>query len=126
MSTKIRVDKWLWAIRFYKKRSQARSACQSGKIKINNKRIKPSKTLQIGDLITIQKGFVKYKYEVKGIIEKRVSSTYAKENYLDLTPKEELIKQKFNTFSIQNKRKKGQGRPTKKERRTLDKLSEKF
>ena len=126
MSVKIRIDKWLWAIRIYKTRSLASDACQSGKVKINNGRVKPSKIIQIGDMITVQKGFIKFDYEVSGIIEKRVSATIAQQNYVDHTPEEELIKQKSNLFSTQYQREKGQGRPTKKDRRVLDKLLRKF
>ena len=126
MSAKIRIDKWLWAIRVYKTRSLANDACQSGKVKMKNGRVKPSKIIQIGDMITVQKGFIKFDYEVTGIIEKRVSATIAQQNYVDHTPEEELIKQKSNLFSTQYQREKGQGRPTKKDRRDLDKLLGKF
>ena len=126
MSAKIRIDKWLWAIRVFKTRSLANDACQSGKVKMNNGRVKPSRTIQIGDRITVQKGFIKFDYEVSGIIEKRVSATIAQQNYVDHTPEEELIKQKSNLFSAQYHREKGQGRPTKKDRRDLDKLLGKF
>ena len=126
MSTKIRIDKWLWAIRVFKTRSLANDACQSGKVKMNNGRIKPSRTIKIGDRVTVQRGYIKFDYEVTGIIKKRVSATIAKQNYVDHTPEEELIKQKSNLFSTQYPREKGQGRPTKKDRRDLDKLLNKF
>jgi ribosome-associated heat shock protein Hsp15 len=126
MSAKIRIDKWLWAIRIFKTRSLANEACQSGKIKINDNRIKPSRAIQIGDRITVQKNFVKYEYEVTGLIEKRVSATIAQQNYIDQTPEEEEIKQKSKLFSPQYTREKGTGRPTKKERREFDKMIGKF
>lgn len=126
MSVKVRIDKWLWAIRVYKTRSLANEACQSGKVKINESRIKPSRTVQIGDRITMEKGYIKHDFKVKGIIEKRVSATLAKLNYEDHTPEEEKVKLKSNLFSPQYTRKKGAGRPTKKERREFDKLIGKF
>ena len=126
MSAKIRIDKWLWAIRVFKTRSLANEACQSGKVKMNNGRVKPSKIIQTGDRLTVQKGFIKFDYEVTGIIEKRVSATIAQQNYVDNTPEEELIKQKSNLFSAQYQREKGQGRPTKKDRRDLNKLLDKL
>jgi len=126
MSVKVRIDKWLWAIRVYKTRSLANDACQSGKIKINSTRIKPSRTIQIGDRITVQKGYIKFDYEVTGIIEKRVSATLAQQNYIDHTPEEEKIKTNTKLFTPQYQREKGQGRPTKKDRRDLDKLLESF
>ena len=126
MSAKIRIDKWLWAIRIFKTRSLANDACQSGKIKINDNRIKPSRAIQIGDRITVQKNFIKHEYKVTGIIEKRVSATIAQQNYIDQTPEEEKIKQKSKLFSPQYTREKGTGRPTKKERREFDKMIGKF
>lgn len=126
MSIKVRIDKWLWSIRVYKTRSMANDACQSGKIKINSTRIKPSRIIQIGDRITVQKGYIKFDYEVIGIIEKRVSATLAQQNYIDHTPEEEKIKTNTKLFTPQYQRVKGQGRPTKKDRRDLDKLLESF
>lgn len=126
MSAKIRIDKWLWAIRIFKTRSLANDACQSGKIKINDNRIKPSRAIQIGDRITVQKNFIKHEYKVTGIIEKRVSATIAQQNYIDQTPEEEKIKQESKLFSPQYTREKGTGRPTKKDRREFDKMIGKF
>ena len=126
MSVKVRIDKWLWAIRIYKTRSLANEACQSGKVKINKSRIKPSRTVQIGDRITVQKGYIKHDFEVKGLIEKRVSATLAQQNYIDNTPEEEKVKQNTKLFIPQYKREKGTGRPTKKERREFDKMMGKF
>ena len=126
MSIKVRIDKWLWAIRIYKTRSLANEACQSGKVKINEARIKPSRIIQIGDRITIQKGYIKHDFEVKGLIEKRVSATLAQQNYIDNTPEEEKVKQNTKLFIPQYKREKGAGRPTKKERREFDKMMGKF
>lgn len=126
MSVKVRIDKWLWAIRIYKTRSLANEACQSGKVKINESRIKPSRTVQIGDRITVQKGYIKHDFEVKGLIEKRVSATLAQQNYIDNTPEEEKVKQNTKLFIPQYKREKGTGRPTKKERREFDKMVGKF
>ena len=122
MSAKVRIDKWLWAIRVFKTRSLANDACQSGKVKINNSRIKPSRAVQIGEKITVQKGYIKHEYEVTGIIEKRVSAKLAQENYIDHTPEEEKIKQNTKLFTPQYTREKGMGRPTKKERREMDKF----
>lgn len=122
MSLKIRIDKWLWAIRIYKTRVLANEACQSGKVKMNEIRIKPSRNVQIGDRITVQKGFIKHEYEVVRIIEKRVSAKLAQQNYIDLTPEDEKVKQNTKLFTLQYKREKGAGRPTKKERREFNKF----
>ncbi|MAJ44806.1 MAG: RNA-binding protein [Candidatus Marinimicrobia bacterium] len=126
MSSKVRIDKWLWSIRAFKTRKMAKEACQAGKIKINDSRIKPSQIVEIGGIITIQKGYIKYKYKVRGIIEKRVSAKLAKDNYIDLTSDNEKIKQNSKLFTPQYRREKGMGRPTKKERRDMDKLIKNF
>lgn len=120
-SDKIRIDKWLWAVRVYKTRSISTDACHSGKVKIGGNSIKPARIVQIGDIITVQKKLIKYKYEVLGLIAKRVSAKVAAENVADLTSNEELIKLKAARSHMVAHRKKGQGRPTKKERRMIDK-----
>jgi len=120
-SDKIRIDKWLWAVRVYKTRSISTDACNSGKVKIGGDSIKPARIVQIGNIITVQKKLIKHKYEVLGLIGKRVSAKVAAENVADRTPKEELIKLKAARSHIIAHREKGQGRPTKKERRLIDK-----
>lgn len=126
MSAKVRIDKWLWAIRVFKTRSLANDACQAGKVKINDSRIKPSRSVHIGEIITVQKGYIKHEFIVTGIIEKRVSAKLAQENYIDNTSEEEKIKQNTKLFTPQYSRKKGMGRPTKKERRELEKFKGKI
>jgi ribosome-associated heat shock protein Hsp15 len=121
LSDKIRIDKWLWAVRVYKTRSIATDACNSGKVKIGGNSIKPARMIQIGDIITVQKKLIKHKYEVLGLIGKRVSAKIASENVADRTPKKELIKLKAARSHIIAHRERGQGRPTKKERRLIDK-----
>lgn len=124
---KLRIDKWLWAVRIFKTRKLASDACKSGKIKIDGNKLKPSRMVQIGDRITVQKGIVKHEFEVTGIIAKRGSAKIAAENVVDHTPEEELFKLKSSskTFTLPT-RKKGEGRPTKKARREMDKLKKQF
>ncbi len=126
MSKKIRIDKWLWAVRIYKTRSLANNACNSGKVKLNNIKIKPSKTIHTGDLISLQKGYIKHIFKVKGLINKRVSATIARQNFIDLTSEEEKIKKTINLFEPHFKREKGTGRPTKRDRRQMEKYVDKF
>jgi len=118
----VRIDKWLWAVRIFKTRSQATEACRKGRVKINNKETKPGHSVRTGDVITVHKDNIDYTFRVKGLIAKRVSAPLAAENREDLTPPEELEKKKI----IHNRsfvfRPKGLGRPTKKERRMLDRL----
>ena len=117
----IRIDKWLWAVRIYKTRSQAAEACKKGRILIDGIPVKASRIVKLEDIVVVRKLPVIYTYKVKGLISKRVSAKVAVENYEDLTSVEELNKLKINDdFFV--KREKGTGRPTKKERRTLDKI----
>ena len=122
---KIRIDKWLWVTRIYKTRSQATSACKGGKIKINTKNVKPSKILEGSEIITVQKKFVKETFRVLDSSEKRVSPKLKANFVLNLTSDEEYLKIRINNnYSI--KREKGLGRPTKKDRRIMDKVKSKL
>ena len=123
---KLRIDKWLWAVRIFKTRKITSDACKSGKVKINNRRIKPSYLIKVGEKITVIKDIIKYEYAVTGLIEKRVSSKIAITNYIDNTPDQELNKHKSSLVISIPRRKKGEGRPTKKERRELEKIKRKF
>lgn len=123
---KLRIDKWLWAVRIFKTRKLAHTSCQSGKVKINGQRIKPSRFILVGDTISVQKGIVKYEIEVAGLIEKRVSAKIAVDNYIDRTPEKELLKLKSSTVIPIPTREKGEGRPTKKARREMDKFRKQF
>lgn len=117
----VRIDKWLWAVRIYKTRSQAAEACKKGRILIDGSPVKASKVVKLGDIVVVRKLPVIYTFKVAGLIGKRVSAKIAVENYEDLTSVEELNKLKINDdFFV--KRERGTGRPTKKERRTLDKI----
>jgi ribosome-associated heat shock protein Hsp15 len=119
----IRVDKWLWAVRIFKTRSQATEACRKGKILILDQPVKPSRVLRVNDIIQVKKPPVVYSYKVTGLLAKRLSARLVKEYVEDITPEQELAKGKVKeTFFIS--RDKGSGRPTKKERRMIDKLRE--
>jgi ribosome-associated heat shock protein Hsp15 len=122
LSEGIRIDKWLWAVRIFKTRSQATEACKNAKVLIEGNIVKPSRTLALGDIITIKKPPYTFIYEVTGLIGKRVSASLAAENVKDLTPPDELIRIKTIQESAFYKREKGSGRPTKKERRLIDRL----
>jgi len=117
-----RIDKWLWAVRIFKTRSLATKACSSGKVKIDGNKVKASRNIQPGDMIQVRKGVVKNKYKVLKIAEKRMGAKMVL-NYLnDITPEEELAKLKTARVIQIQTREKGRGRPTKKERRIMDKL----
>jgi len=118
----IRIDKYLWAIRVYKTRNIATEACRKGKIIINNVEVKPSRIIKPGDIIHVKKIPVIYTYKVKLLLSNRVSAKLVPEYAEDITPEEELAKLKLQHASGFFIRDRGAGRPTKKERRTIDKI----
>ncbi|MBN2347647.1 MAG: RNA-binding S4 domain-containing protein [Bacteroidales bacterium] len=118
---KVRIDKWLWAVRIYKTRSQASEACKKGRIIIDNIPVKPSREIKLGDVIIVRKMPVLYTFKVKELTERRLSAKLVKDYYEDLTSVDELNKLQVNE-TIFIKRDRGAGRPTKKERRIIDKI----
>jgi len=122
-NNQVRVDKWLWAVRIYKTRGQATEACKKGRILILDQEVKPSRILKINDVVYVKKPPVLYSYKVLGLLGKRLSAKAIQEYSENITPQDEMDKLKIReTFFI--KREKGTGRPTKKERRIIDKLQE--
>ena len=122
MEGKVRVDKWLWAIRIFKSRSLATKVAKDGKISVNGKKAKPSTSVVVGDRLTVSKIGYNFEFEVIKIIGKRVGAPIAVECYVDHTPEDEL--RKYDRWFIGKGRpeirEKGAGRPTKKERRDID------
>ena len=117
-----RIDKYLWSVRIYKTRALATEACKKGRVMISEMSVKSSRSVRAGEIIQVKKAPVKYTYKVIDPIQKRVGAKLVGLYLEDLTPKEELDKLSLqDDFFI--KRERGTGRPTKKERRTLDKLS---
>ena len=121
-----RIDKWLFAVRIYKTRVLATEACAGGKVKIDGTAVKASRNIQPNDIIQVRKGVIKYIYKVKKIAEKRMGAKLVVEFMQDVTPEEELAKLKSSQKQPIQTREKGQGRPTKKERRIMDKFREKY
>ena len=123
---KIRIDKWLWAVRIYKTRSSARQACSKGKVKINGKGMKPSYCISIKMIIDVKKRYINHKFKVIDLIDKRVGAKLVQNYLIDLTPEEEIKKNKVNftlpTYTTKNLK----GRPTKKHRREMEKIKSKF
>jgi ribosome-associated heat shock protein Hsp15 len=120
---KTRIDKWLWAVRIYKTRSLATEACAAGKIKINGESVKASYLLKPGQTIQLNKQGEKSTFKVIKIIEKRVGAPIAIACYEDLTPPEEKNKLLFPSVFYEV-RDKGSGRPTKRDRREIDKFKD--
>ena len=114
-----RIDKWLWAVRIFKTRSQATEACRSGKVKIDDQPVKPSRSISTGMLITVQSGPIKRQFRVGGILHNRVGAKLVSQYMEDLTPEEEYHKLEI-IRSNEMQRDRGAGRPTKKERREMD------
>ena len=121
-----RIDKWLWAERSFKTRAMATEACSGGKVKINETVVKASRKIQAGDVIQVRKGVVKHIYCVLKIAEKRMGAKLISEFLEDLTPDDELAKLKSAQKQPIHTREQGQGRPTKKERRMMDKMRGKY
>ena len=94
MAEETRIDKYLWSIRVYKTRSDATDACKGGKIRLNGCDVKPSKTVKVGDTITVRKGAVTYSYKVLALIDKRQGAKLVSEFAENITPQEELDKLK--------------------------------
>jgi ribosome-associated heat shock protein Hsp15 len=118
---KLRLDKYLWAIRLFKTRSLAAEACDKGKVRLNGSSVKPSKTVNTGDEFEVKTEAKRWVIKVTGLLANRVQYSEAINHYLDLTPKDEdqglqYQAPSFNTGKRQSKI----GRPTKKERRDLD------
>ena len=125
---KVRIDKWLWSIRIYKSRTLATDACKAGKVKINGEAVKASYLLGEGEIATVKKDGFNFQYKALQLIEKRVGAPIAATCYEDMTPVEE--KNKYDEWfsggavPVPEKRERGAGRPTKKERRDIDRLKE--
>ncbi len=119
-----RIDKWLWTVRLFKSRSISTEACKTGKIKVEGKTIKPSRDVKVGDLITIQQNPIVKTVKVRQILKNRVSATLAALALEDLTPQEEYDKLKLMRELNYERRDHGLGRPTKRDRREIEKLKD--
>ena len=119
---KVRIDRWLWSVRLFKSRSMATDACKTRKVKIDDKPLKPSYLVKKGELLQVQKEGFHLVIKVVDLINKRVSAALAEPCYENLTSEEELNKFKdwFIGKSAPERRERGTGRPTKRERRELD------
>lgn len=123
-SEKLRIDKYLWAIRAFKTRSISTEACKAGRVKLNGQNLKPSHVVKIGEVYTVQKGSDKKIVEVVALLERRVDAKTAINFYKDLTPVEETPAYKSMFHSPALSRDRGAGRPTKRDRREIDELQE--
>jgi ribosome-associated heat shock protein Hsp15 len=118
---KLRIDKYLWAIRLFKTRSQAAEACDKGRIKLSGDAVKAAKQVNVGDEYEVKTEAKRWRIKVTGLLEKRVQYSEAIKYYIDITPEDEIERLQFQASSFNTgKRQSKIGRPTKKERRDLD------
>jgi ribosome-associated heat shock protein Hsp15 len=120
MSEGIRIDKWLWAVRIYKTRNLAADACRAGKVRINDKPVKPSHEVKLDEAIVINLTPLIKTVKVIGILKNRVAAKLVEDYLEDMTPQEEYDKLKLMRELNYEHRKRGEGRPTKKQRRMID------
>jgi len=120
----VRIDKWLWAVRLYKTRSQAAEACKGGKIKINGQSVKASREVKLDEVVEVQLQTIKRKVRITKIVKNRVAAKFVPDLLVDLTPVEEYEKLDMMRQINAEKRDRGIGRPTKKDRRNISKLKD--
>jgi ribosome-associated heat shock protein Hsp15 len=118
---KLRIDKYLWAIRLFKTRTAAAEACDKGKVKLNGDSVKAARTVHVGDEYEVKTEARRWVIQVSGLLDHRVQYTEAIKYYTDKTPEEEKQRLEYQAAVFYSgKRKTKIGRPTKKERRDLD------
>ena len=116
----VRADKWLWAVRLFKTRTLAAAACDSGKVLLGERRIKPSRELRVGDVITATTGDIRRTVKVLATLDHRVGAKLVPQYMEDLTPEAERQKPREPFYNSPPLRPRGSGRPTKKERRAWE------
>ncbi len=123
---KLRIDKYLWAIRLFKTRTLASDACKAGRVKLDNTNIKPSHEVRLGEVYQVSKGPDRKIVKVTGLLESRVDAKTAVGYYEDITPVEQTQAFKSMFQAPVLKRDRGTGRPTKRDRREIDDLQADF
>lgn len=124
MDESIRIDKWLWSVRVYATRSLATEECKKGRVTIAGMAVKPSRVLKTGEIILVRKNPVTYSYRVIELLGKRVGAKLVPQYMEDLTSPEELKKLEDNQGGALFIRDRGAGRPTKKDRRDIGKVTD--
>ena len=113
-----RVDRWVWSVRLAKTRSSAAAACRAGHVKVNGKSVKPAQSVRVGDQVRVRQGERERIVVVSQIIDKRVGAAAAAECYIDKSPPPPPREQ-TTPVAVRSR---GAGRPTKRERRSIEKL----
>ncbi len=119
-----RIDKWLWAARIFKTRSIAANACKNGRVMFGGVTVKPSRTVKVGDVVSVKKPPVTYSFKILKTIEQRVGAKLLPEIYENVTDAKQYELLEMSRISGFVDRARGTGRPTKKERRALDAFAE--
>ena len=120
MAETARIDKWLWAARIFKTRSIASEACKNGRVTIGGVNMKPSRSVKVGDVVSVKKPPITYSFKVLKTIEQRVGAKLIPEIYENVTDPKQYELLEMSRISGFVDRARGTGRPTKKERRALD------
>jgi ribosome-associated heat shock protein Hsp15 len=120
--TSVRMDKWLWAVRLYRSRSLATTACNAGHVKIGGQPVKPSRAVRVGEVITALAGPVRRSVKVIALLDRRVGAKVVPQFMEDFTPPEEFAKARAERQAAGVQYPRGWGRPTKKQRRQLERL----
>ena len=119
----VRIDKFLWSVRIYKTRSIAAEECEKRRVLVNDTEVKPSRHVRVGDRLTVKKLPVVYTYEIVQLVDKRQPASLVMNYITDTTPQDELNKAEIARKTAFVQRDRGTGRPTKKERREIERMS---
>jgi ribosome-associated heat shock protein Hsp15 len=120
MENKIRIDKWLWAVRQFKTRTLATEACEKGRIEVLEQTVKPSRNIKVGDIIHIKRTGLTRILKVLQLTSNRLNAKLVPEYCADLTPQSEIDAYKARLTRMTIFKDPGTGRPTKRDRRVLD------
>lgn len=121
--SEVRIDKWIWAVRIFKTRTVAADACKKGRVMIGDTQVKPSRTVKVGDIVKVRKPPVTYSFRVLALTENRLGAKLVADYMENITPKAELDMLEIVKISGFVDRRKGLGRPTKREGRQLEEFT---
>ncbi|MBK5196003.1 MAG: RNA-binding S4 domain-containing protein [Proteiniphilum sp.] len=118
----VRIDKWLWAVRIFKTRTVASDACKKGRVMIGNLSVKPSRSIRAGEIVQVRKPPVTFSFKVLALSDKRMGAKLVPQFMENVTPPDQYELMELNKISGFVDRQRGQGRPTKKDRRDMEQL----
>lgn len=121
--SEVRIDKWIWAVRIFKTRTIASDACKKGRVMIGDTPVKPSRTVKVGDIVRVRKPPITYSFHVLALAESRMGAKLVPEYMENITPQSELDLLDVIRISGFVDRRKGLGRPTKREGRQLEEFT---